>query len=142
MMSCQRLIPALVSPNSLLWGVGNSPWLSKFDDFDFESTWEIFNCYVSMTTAFLFFQFSLWFIFLICHMKEKNLSNFFVWLVPYERHPYGVEDRFPSTDPSNYNGAFPNYSPFLPTFILCLHLGGACVTVVTHDVQWSYTGGG
>lgn len=72
-------------------------------------------------------------------MKGKILSNALCLTslsLPQERHPYEVEVRFLSTDPSNYNGFFPNYSPFLLTFMLCLHLGGACVTLVVHDVQW------
>lgn len=139
-MGCQRLIPALVSPNSLLWGAGNSTWLSKFDVLKEHEKF--------LTVMFpwqqLFF-FPVVFMIYLCYMKEKILSNLFCLIslsVPQKRHAYGVEDRFPSTDPGSYNGLFPNYSPFLLTFILSLHLGGACVTLVIHDIQWSKPGGG
>lgn len=138
-----RLVPALVSPNSLLWGPENSPWLSKFDALKAHE--KFLTVMFPWQQLFFSFQLPLWFIFVICHTKGKILSNLLCWInlsVPQERHLFKVKDRFPLTDPSSFNGAFSNYSPFLFTFILCLHLSGACVTLVIHEVQWSYPGGG
>lgn len=76
---CQRLIPALVSPNSLLWGAGNSTWLSKSDVlkehekfltvmFPWQQLFFFSSCLYDLSLSF-------------ASWKERFCQTFCVWLV-------------------------------------------------------------